>query len=459
MKLARLSSLLREITTFGTRNGPHSNSYSSNAMLSHRSVRPSEGSRTELFRRISPIGDSKISILPILDQWVEEGRPVDERILKRIIRDLRCYKRYRHALEVSIWMTNKRYSNLASVDVVIRLGLITKAVGIERAEIYFNNVPQELKDLEVYNRMLVLYYKTGNMEKFNALLQEMEENDIVCNNITFSIQLSAYASVMDIGGMDKVVTLMESDPKVVCGWYNFAIAAAGYINAGLLDKALEMLKKAEARVPTKGCPGYGNLLIQYATIGRKDEVLRVWSLYQKKGKIYNMGYECMLKSLVKLGDLEIAEKILDEWESQDLTYTVRIPNIMIGAYCRNGLFEKAETLIDRVISKGERPDAWIWCCFSTGYFQYDQPEKAVEMLKRAIVLCEALGKQISEYLAACLEHLKGVGDMEEVEGFIKYMSDKSIISLDIQEKVLNAIKAKESAQNGAMLALMEPEEK
>lgn len=54
----------------------------------------------DLYRRLSPVGDPNISIVPILDQWVSEGRPVQIVELRLIIKELRVYKRYKHALEV-----------------------------------------------------------------------------------------------------------------------------------------------------------------------------------------------------------------------------------------------------------------------------------------------------------------------------------------------------------------------
>ncbi|WCJ34118.1 Tetratricopeptide repeat (TPR)-like superfamily protein [Euphorbia peplus] len=483
------------IRAFEARNGSHSIFYSSKAtpLSNHRSVRPSKASMSELYRRISPIQDSKISVLPILDQWVEEGRSVDQTRLRKIIKDLglRC-KRYRHALEISIWMSIK-YSNLTSDDIAIRLDFIAKSLGVEQVEKYFSKVPQQLKDLQVYgallncyatvdcvekseavsrkmtdlgfakrtleyNAMLRLYYKTGNVEKFNALLQEMEENGVVHNEDTLTLLLHAYAAGANIEGIDKVVRMMESGSIVCTNWVSrYLKAATGYRQAGLLDKSVEMLKKAEEQIATKGA--MYNLMIVYATIGRKDEVLRIWSLCKKKYCVDKIGYASMVTSLVKIGDFDMAEKTFDELDSLDQTYSIEILNSIIRAYCKNGLFDKAEALIDRARSKGVQPDDATRYCFVMGYFEFNQPEKAVEMMKGAIVLTEPFRRHHTKYFAACLNYLKGLGDIEEAEEFIKLMSDKKIIALDIEEKLLNAIRAKESDQIGTMLQLMLLEEK
>lgn len=63
--------------------------------------RKHQSPRNNLFARISPLGDPDISLAPVLDKWVEEGKNVKQPELQRIIRDLRSRKRYNHSLEVS----------------------------------------------------------------------------------------------------------------------------------------------------------------------------------------------------------------------------------------------------------------------------------------------------------------------------------------------------------------------
>ncbi|PRQ44309.1 putative pentatricopeptide [Rosa chinensis] len=71
---------------------------------------------------------------------------------------------------------------------------------------------------------------------------------------------------------------------------------------------------------------------QYAALGKKDNVMRLWKLYKGQMKVYSKGYRIMITSLLKMGDSESAEKIFEEWESQQSVYDVRIPNHLIAAY-------------------------------------------------------------------------------------------------------------------------------
>lgn len=436
-----------------------------------------------LYRRISPLGDPKVSIVPVLDQWILEGRTVTKQPLLSIIKELRRFKRYTHALEVSMWMTDKRYFDLTFRDIAIRLDLIAKVHGIEQAEKYFNNIPVKLRLLEVYsallncyahvkdvkkaeavmqkmrdlgldrtplayNVLLNLYYQTGNHEKLDTLMHEMEEKGIKFDSFTYGIRLSAYAATSDVEGIDRILQRMESNPVNVLDWTIYAVAANGYTKAGDGEKALAMLSKSEGLVTAKKrSSAFDYLLTQYAAIGKKDEVKRLWELYKKKEKVFNRGYIAFLTSLLRLDDIESAEKIFEEWEARELTYDIRIPNFLVGYYCRKGLMEKAETLLNRLILKGVKPDAKSYYHLATGYFSINQPEKAVEAMSEAISACRPRWKPSKESLAACLEYLKGKGDVEGAEEFLKLLRDKDVVSVDLHDRFLKYINDSNSSSN------------
>ncbi|TQD85688.1 hypothetical protein C1H46_028740 [Malus baccata] len=95
-----------------------------------------------------------------------------------------------------------------------------------------------------YNILLNLYYQTGNTDKFNVLMSEMEERDIVVTN-THSIQRNACAAASDLEGIDKVMAEWESNPEVPMGWDCYVNGANGYTKARNVNKVLAMLEKVE----------------------------------------------------------------------------------------------------------------------------------------------------------------------------------------------------------------------
>lgn len=59
-----------------------------------------------LHRRIWRAGDPRVPIIRVIDQWLEEGGHIEESDLFRTMKQLRRYRRYKHALEVSFPIIN-----------------------------------------------------------------------------------------------------------------------------------------------------------------------------------------------------------------------------------------------------------------------------------------------------------------------------------------------------------------
>ncbi|KAJ0635464.1 hypothetical protein HanOQP8_Chr17g0651111 [Helianthus annuus] len=58
-----------------------------------------------LYSRISPVGDPNVSVIPILEQWEKEGKSVVFSQIITIIKSLRKFNRYTHALQVFVKMS------------------------------------------------------------------------------------------------------------------------------------------------------------------------------------------------------------------------------------------------------------------------------------------------------------------------------------------------------------------
>ncbi|XVE49915.1 hypothetical protein DITRI_Ditri01bG0120000 [Diplodiscus trichospermus] len=423
--------------------------------------------------RIFRNGDPKASVVPILQQWLEEGKPIKHSVLPSLIRQLRSFRRFKHALEVSEWMSEEmNYDSIA--DIAVRLDLISKVRGIDQAEKYFDSVPDTMRTFQVYgallycyahnkclekaedtmqnmrelgfpintisyNVMLNLYSQLGKYEKLDVLMQEMKEKGIKHDSFTNNIRLNAYASSSDIEGMEKFLTKLENDVEISIEWHAYVVAANAYLKARFTEKALQMLNRAEQLVTHKARRhAYEVFLTMYTTIGRKDEVYRIWNLYGNLGKCFNSGYLCMISSLIKLNDFDGAEKILAEWESGYSVYDARIQNVMISAYCKSGSIEKAEAYTNGLIERGviKEPDAFTWNSLATGYQIDGQMAKAVETLKKAILTSMSGWKPSTGTLAACLEFLKRENNIEAAEELLQLLRVRGHFSSDVYDRLV-----------------------
>ncbi|OMO51873.1 hypothetical protein CCACVL1_29531 [Corchorus capsularis] len=437
------------------------------------------GRTAHLFWRILKLRDSSISVVPVLDRWVAERNRIERSDLHTCIRKLISLQRYAQALEISFWMTDKMDFQLMASDAAIRLDLMMKVHGIEYAENYFNKgVPKQLQRFKVYsallrcyvhinsvekaealmqrmryfgldrgiaayNNLITLYYKTGNYKKLDTLMHELEERGIAPDVYTYCICLSACAAQGNVDEIDTMLHKVESGSSLNLSWELYSVATDAYMKVGHMDKALAMLKKSEQLIEGTG-GAYNRLLTQYATLGKIDGVLRLWELYKTKLKVSNTGYIAMISSLLKFDDVESAEKIIDEWESQislSLSdHDIRIPNLLLSAYSRKGLLDKFESILNRIRSKGGKPDARTWYFYATGLILQNKMEKAVNAMKEAIRISKPRWKPSEESLAACLKYLKGEVDIDEAEKLINLLVDRDIISSEIQVKLLSYVK-------------------
>ncbi|XP_027342724.1 pentatricopeptide repeat-containing protein At2g20710, mitochondrial-like isoform X2 [Abrus precatorius] len=376
----------------------------------------------------------------------------------------------------SEWMSNERNYEMTPGDIAKRISLISKVRGLEQAESFVKGVPvakigfkvyaallkcyadhKSLEEAEAvmkivkelhpmhlvgcYNLMLKLYAQMGKYDKLDRLMQEMKAKDI-CNAPTFTIRLNAYVAAADIKGMEKLLMQMEADPVATVDWCTYTTAANGYLKIHNFEKVTAMLKKSEhlsrGKTVRQACE---SLLCMYAAIGNKDEVYRLWSRMKSFKYSYNSSYLSVLSSLVKLDDIDGAEKILDEWESKHTHYDARIPNLMINVYCKCGQLDKAEAYIRRLLDSGKKLDGRAWDCLASGYRTDNDMEKAVQTMKKAVLSNRPRWRPNPFTLVACIEYQKGKGDLELALEILDLCKENGHISVTSYDRLVSYIRS------------------
>ncbi|QHO50963.1 hypothetical protein HN51_002740 [Arachis hypogaea] len=326
-------------------------------------------------------------------------------------------------------MSEKGYSEPGSADFSLRLNLIAKAKGIEEAKSYFDIIPKYSRAAECYsshlncyaqvrdvdkaekimlqmkhlgfarstlarNTLLNLYYQTQNFDKVEIFLLEMKEEGIQFNRFTFVTLINTYAAKSDIEGIGKLLAQLEDNPSYsqhADWWSVYSVVANCYGKLGLRDKAFNVLKKSEERLSsTIWKEAFPYLVTQYATIGKKEEVMRLWNIYKMDGKLLKRDYySAVISSFLKLDDIELAKSIFEEWESRNRYFKNSvIPNMMIAAYNRKGNMEEAEAIVNRTIMKGGKPNLWTWSGLLLGYIPQRNFPMVVRCMKEAVSICE-----------------------------------------------------------------------
>ncbi|KAK8943386.1 Pentatricopeptide repeat-containing protein [Platanthera guangdongensis] len=373
-----------------------------------------------LYRGISILENPNAGCSAVIEQWENEQRELSKWDLCRVIKELRKYGRFKRALEVYDWIQSRgdRFT-FNSGDDAIQLDLIAKVRGISHAEEYFSNLPRISKDRRTYgallnvygqakmrekaestlelmkaegcaydvlpfNVMMTLYMNINDHNKVFSMINEMKEKNVPFDLYSYNIWITNCATMGDVSEMERVVQEMIADTRVNANWTTYTTLATMYIRLGNFDKAHNCLTEAEQRMTGRDSAPFNYLLGLYCSIGKRDEVHRIWGRYKSSfPSILNTGYQSMLSSLVKLGDAEGAEKIFKEWLSKTLKLDPRICNIVMRYYLREGLVGRARKILDSFRESGGMPKPLSWEILAEGYLKEKQILEVLSCLEVA----------------------------------------------------------------------------
>ncbi|XP_077244846.1 tetratricopeptide repeat (TPR)-like superfamily protein isoform X2 [Tasmannia lanceolata] len=372
------------------------------------------------------------------------------------------------AHKVYEWMIDQgERFKLTSSDIAIHLDLISKVNGISNAEDYFSGLPEASKDMRTYGALLNAYVQATMTEKAEAVVEkmrnggyanhalpynvimslymkikeykkvilmifEMKKNNVPFDIYSYNIWITTCGAMGDTEQMEQVVESMTQDNSINANWTTYSTLASMYIKLGHFEKAKNCLKDVELRLTGRDRIPYNFLLSLYSSIGKKEEVYRVWSCYKSSfPSILNLGYFSMISSLVRLGDIDGAEMIYKEWLSVKTSYDPRICNIFMGWYVRAGLLKKAEDFLAHVREIGGKPNPNTWEILAEGYIRDKQISNALSCMKEAATIKRSeiwrpRPANIASFLALCEEQ----ADMESVDMILEVLEKGRCLDIE-----------------------------
>ncbi|KAK2445403.1 Tetratricopeptide repeat (TPR) superfamily protein [Trifolium repens] len=413
--------------------------------------------------------------LPLLQNWVDQGNKLSPSELRCISRTLIKSNRYNHAFQVLNWMENQQEFRINPSDHALKLELIIKNYGLMEAEEYFMSIPDSpgkkaaylpllrgyVRDKDTgkaetfmaklyelglvvnphpYNEMMKLYLATGEYRKVPLVIQQMKRNKVPCNVLSYNLWMNACEKGERYGvtAVEAVFREMQNDENVEVGWSSLATLANVYMNAGQSEKAILVLKNAEEKLSNCNRLGYFFIITLYASLKQKEGVLRLWEASKAVGgRISCANYICILTSLVKLGDIAQAKRIFREWESNCQKYDIRVSNILLGAYVRNGLIEEAESLHLHTLQKGGCPNYKTWEILIEGYVNRQKMDEAIIAMKRALAMLKDCHWRPSQRIVlAIAEYLENCGNFEYANEYITNIHNLGHGSLSLYKILL-----------------------
>ncbi|PWA35212.1 Pentatricopeptide repeat-containing protein [Artemisia annua] len=312
----------------------------------------------------------------------------------------------KHQPQIYQWMNNRpERFRISSSDAAIQLDLVSKVHGNFGAEDYFNNLPNNLMDKRIYGALLNAYVRARMVEKAESLLVEMKEKDYASHALPFNVMMTLYmnlknqdkveALVSDIaldlysyniwissrGSQGSIEKMEEAFEMLICdesvnpNWTTHSTMATIYIKNSRFDKAEDCLRKIETLITGRDRIPYHYLLSHYGSIGKKEEVKRIWESYKTIFPyIPNLGYSVVISSFIRMDDIEEAELLYEEWVSMKTSYDPRIGNLLL---------EKAETFLKEMLNVG-KSNSCTWEIIAESHIKESRISDALSCLEKAL---------------------------------------------------------------------------
>ncbi|KAI7990583.1 Pentatricopeptide repeat-containing protein [Camellia lanceoleosa] len=356
-----------------------------------------------------------LSVQGTLDKYVEEGNDLSRSEISLAMLNLRKRRMYVRALQLSEWLESTKQLDFVERDYASRLDLIAKVRGLQKAENYIEKIPKSSrgeviyrtllancvsandvkKTEEVFNKMrdlefpitcfacnqLLILYRRFNKKKIADVLLLMEKENVKPTLFTYKFLIETKGQSNEITGMDQIFETMKAD-GIEPDLDTHAILAKHYVSGGLNEKAEAVLKEMEGDNIKEKRWACRALLPLYASLGKSDEVGRIWKVCESNPKLE----ECMAAILAwgKLKKIEEAEAVFDTMSKTWKRLSSKHYCTLLKVYADNKMLNKGKDLVKRMVDSGSRIDPLMLDALVRLYVGAGEVEKADSILQKAL---------------------------------------------------------------------------
>ncbi|KAI3446565.1 hypothetical protein Pfo_003230 [Paulownia fortunei] len=384
-----------------------------------------------------------LSVSQVLDKWVEAGNEVTRTEVSLTMLNLRKRRMFVKALQLSKWLESTKRLEFLESNYVSRVDLIAKLRGIYKAEEYIRQIPESFrgevvyrtllancvsannvrKSEDLFNKMknlfpitcfscnqLLLLYKRTDKKKIADVLLLMEKENIKPSRFTYQILIDVKGQSNDISGMEQIVETMKSE-GIEPHTHIQASMARYYATGGLKDKAEAVLKEMEGGDLIKNRWACQLLLPIYASLGREDEVGRIWKVCESNPRLE----ECLaaIEAWGQLKRIEDAEAAFYKMMKKLKKPSSKHFAALIKIYAKHKMLAKGKDLIKQMAESGCTVGPLTWDALVKLYAGAGEVEKADSILEKA--LKQQRGKPLSTSYLAILDQYSKRGDIHNAE--------------------------------------------
>lgn len=411
------------------------------------------GSISTLFKKF--LDDPTSSVDCIMTKWKNEGNEVTRSELTEVMMGFRRRRMFMKALKLSEWMETSEEVEFTDRDYASRVDLIAKTRGIHSAESYLHKIPKEfcgelayrallancvyavnvtksektfnkMKELGfpissfAYNQLLLLYKKTDKKKIADVLLL-MDKSGVDPSRFTYKILIDVKGQAQDIEGMEKIIEAMSND-KIEPTIDIKASIAKYYISSGNKEKAEAVITEMEGENGT-----HPFLLSLYASLGKAEEVNRIWQLIKSKPRVNET--LAAIRAWGSLKKFEEAEEAFDTFINQHTRSKPAISkayHVLLSVYADNKMLEKGKELAKKMAQSQCPVGPLTWDALVQLYCNAGEVEGADSILKNAAT--KGRSRPLYRTFHTLMEQYAKKGDVHNCEKIFYRMRQAGYVS-------------------------------
>ncbi|XP_020866818.1 pentatricopeptide repeat-containing protein At1g15480, mitochondrial [Arabidopsis lyrata subsp. lyrata] len=212
-------------------------------------------------------------------------------------------------------MCEQRVFNVFPEDYAARLNLVETVLGLEEAEKFFERIPENMRDYSVYENLLRSYTKSEKtLDKAEDTFEKMRDLGFLSKPSPFDTMISLYRKLNKRDMVKKLkYEMMENNVKI--------------------DRPIEL-----------------NVLSIVSDF-KRDYLDPLWNKYKKEGKLMDDEYRIRISYLLKLDDVQGAEKIYQKWQPTGPKLDMSVPGLLISRFRAEGNESKVEEMVNSIRMK------------------------------------------------------------------------------------------------------------
>lgn len=188
------------------------------------------------------------------------------------------------------------------------------------------------------------------------------------------------------------------------------LMASIYVNNGQRDKADVILKEIEGDDLENNPWTCRYLLPVYGSMGREDEVERIWNICEPNARIQD--FLAAIEAWGKLKRVEKAEEVFEKMMKEVKKPLTKMFMPLLTIYANHKMLEKGKALVKRIEEMGCKSGPPVWDALVKLYVGLGDIHRAIDVLEK---------KGMYTSYAAILRAASGKGDIPNAEKMVLEM--------------------------------------